>query len=345
MKRFFPFICFVFTFVLVIGCASEKEASRKEKEKQTAVSSRIKWGIGDYLPMVENVKYVYEGKGNEYASYHVMIDYLEKGKIQQRIDNGGTVVASVLQLKDGKLKKVLTRGEAYYRENLLKAKGDEEVLLMEPIAKGTSWKLKDGRMRKITNTAASVYTPSGSYRAIEVITKDKDSQTMDYYAKGIGLVKSVFRSGEMEVSSSLSKIEENVPFVQEVRFFYPNIDAEKLEYKAKKVSFKTNDITRKKLEEAYKQPVEPPLGKVFSKNTKINSLYLNKDGIVYIDLNQEFISEMNAGAGYESMVLQSIANTFGQYYNVEKVILTIDGGLYESGHISMKKGEYLRVQY
>ncbi|WP_338753142.1 GerMN domain-containing protein [Bacillus sp. FJAT-52991] len=350
MKKLFPVIWLVFTFVLVVGCASEKEASQgyngKEKEQKKAASVRGKLNIEDYFPMVENVKYVYEGKGNEYASYHVMVDYLEKGRVQQRIDNGGTVLANVIQLKDGKLKRILTREEAYYRENLLKAKGgEEEILLMDPLVKGTSWKLKDGRIRKITNTAASVNTPSGSYRAIEVMTKDKDSQTLDYYAKGIGLVKSVFRSGEMEVSSSLSKVEENVPFVQEVRFFYPNIDDEKLSDQTKKISFKTNDLTRKKLEETYKQPVSPPLGKVFSKNTKINSLYLNKDGIVYIDLNQAFMKEMNAGAGYESMILQSIANTFGQYYHAEKVILTIDGKLYESGHISMKKGEYLPVQY
>ncbi|MGM7636662.1 GerMN domain-containing protein [Bacillus sp. Hm123] len=162
--------------------------------------------------------------------------------------------------------------------------------------------------------------------------------------KDVGLVKPVLQSGEMGVSPSLSESEENVPLVQEVRFFYPNIEADGLEYKTKKISFMTNDIMRKKLEEAYKQPVDPSLGKVFSKNTTINSLYLNKDSIVYIDLNQAFMNEMNAGAGYESLILQSVANTFGQYYNVEKVILTIDGDLYESGHISMEKGEYLRVQ-
>ncbi|OZI12641.1 hypothetical protein CEW92_05665 [Bacillaceae bacterium SAS-127] len=348
MKKIFPVIWLVFTFVLIVGCASEKEAkgyNGNEKEQKKVAFLQKKLNVEDYFPMVENVKYVYEGKGNEYASYDVMIDYLEKGKVQQRIDNGGTVLANVLQVKVGKLQKVWTREEVYYRENFLKAKGsEEEILLMAPLTKGTAWKLQDGRMREITNTEASIDTPSGSYRAIEVMTKGKDSETLDYYAKGIGLVKSVFRSGEMEVSSSLSKIEENVPFVQEIRFFYPNIDGDRLEYKTKKVSFKTNDTTRKKLEEAYKQPVNSPLGKVFSKNTKINSLYLNKDGIVYIDLNQAFVNEMNAGAGYESMILQSVANTFGQYYNVEKVMLTIDGNLYESGHISMTKGEYLQVQ-
>jgi uncharacterized protein involved in tellurium resistance len=67
--------------------------------------------------------------------------------------------------------------------------------------------------------------------------------------------------------------------------------------------------------------------------------------MVYIDLNKDFVTEMNAGSGYESMILQSIGNTFGKYYNSQKVILTIDNNPYESGHIVMKKGEYIKVKY
>jgi len=63
-------------------------------------------------------------------------------------------------------------------------------------------------------------------------------------------------------------------------------------------------------------------------------LSLNEDeNIVCIDLNTAFLTEMNAGSEYESMILQSIANTFGQYYDSNKVILTIDNQLYSSGHI------------
>jgi hypothetical protein len=65
--------------------------------------------------------------------------------------------------------------------------------------------------------------------------------------------------------------------------------------------------------------------------------------MVYIDLNRAFVNEMNAGAGYEALILQSVANTFGQYYGVDRVLLTIDAELYESGHIALKKGEYLKV--
>lgn len=301
--------------------------------------------IKEYFPIKENTKYVYQGTGNEYASYDVYIDYTSESKVQQRVNNGGTVVAKVIEVKDGKVTRLLSKGEVYYKENLLNEKGDEEILLMEPLVKGTSWKLKDSRVRTITDISKDVATPSGNYKAIEVVTESGNDKTIDYYAKDVGLVKSVFTSGGSEITSSLSKIEENVTLTQKISFFYPNVSDDKIYYKDKDISFKTNDITREVIAAAYKESVNSKLGSVFSPNTKINSLYLNKDGMVYIDLNKAFITDMNAGSGYESMILQSIANTFGKYYNSEKVILTVDNNLYESGHIIMEKGQYIKVNY
>ncbi len=253
-------------------------------------------------------------------------------------------MAKVLEIKDGKLTLVFTREEAYYRENFLKAESNaDDVLLMEPLKQGTTWTLKDSSKKTITNISADVTTPSGNYKAIEVTTEGKNGKTVDYYAKNVGLVKSVFNPGESEVSSTLSKIEENVELKKTVNFYYPNLNDEKIYYQAKELSFKTNDITKMILEKAYKDIVNEKFQKAFTTNTKINSLYLNKDNMVYIDLNSAFINEMNAGAMYEKMILQSVANTFGHYYDKDKVILTIDGKLYESGHILMKKGEYLKV--
>ena len=297
--------------------------------------------------MKENTRYVYEGTGNEYASYNVMVDYVNESKVQQRIDNGGTVMANIVKIADGKLTRSYSRGEAYYRENLLESESEEkEILLMEPLKEGTNWELKDSRIRTITNTAADVSTPSGNYKAIEVTTKGPHGQTMDYYVKDIGLVKTTSISEGMEVSSSLSKMEENAPFVQTISFFYPNINDDRLYYRNKEISFHTNDITKNIVEKAYKEnvPDSTNLNSVFTKNTKINSLYLNKDGNLYLDLNQAFLTEMNAGSGIEAMILQSVVNTFGHYYGVEKVYLTIENEPYSSGHITMNKGEFFQVE-
>ena len=328
----------------VVETPKEQKVEEKDKDKESVTTSLE---IEDYYPVKENTRYVYEGTGNEYASYNVMVDYVNESKVQQRIDNGGTVMANIVKIADGKLTRSYSRGEAYYRENLLESESEEkEILLMEPLKEGTNWELKDSRIRTITNTAADVSTPSGNYKAIEVTTKGPHGQTMDYYVKDIGLVKTTSISEGMEVSSSLSKMEENAPFVQTISFFYPNINDDRLYYRNKEISFHTNDITKNIVEKAYKENVPDPtnLNSVFTKNTKINSLYLNKDGNLYLDLNQAFLTEMNAGSGIEAMILQSVVNTFGHYYGVEKVYLTIENEPYSSGHITMNKGEFFQVE-
>jgi spore germination protein GerM len=296
------------------------------------------------LPHRENVRYVYQGEGSEYASYDVYPDYTDGNLVQQRVNNGGTELVRVLAVKNGTLTRVYQQGEIYYRENYLgKSDGEPELLLMEPIEAGTSWTLADGSIRTITDTAAAVDTPLSSYTAVAVETQGPDSTTIDYYAKGVGLVKSVNKGKDYEVSSSLSEIREDDVFTQTVRFYYPSVNDETIYYRDVELSFHTNDITRRALETAYKEQFSGMPGKVFSDNTRINSYYLNKDGMAYLDLSGEFLAEMNAGSGYEAMILQCVANTFGSYCGAGKVILTVDGGLYESGHIALQKGEYLTV--
>ena len=301
--------------------------------------------IKEYFPMKKNTRYIYEGAGNEFASFDVYNDYISGNKVQQRINNGGTTIVQVLELSSGKLSKVFSKGEAYYRENRLNENAvGKEILLMEPLKKGTTWKLNDGRKRTITNTAVDLTTKTGNYKALEVTTESTSDKTIDYYAPNVGLVKSILVSGETQISSTLADIEENVPLVQKINFYYPNSNDEKIYYKKQEISFYTNEITRKVLGEAYKKAPTNELGRVFSDNTKINSLYLNRDGMVYIDLNHAFIDEMSAGARYEAMILQCIVNTVGQYYQSEKVYLTIENKPYESGHILMGKGEFFKVQ-
>lgn len=301
--------------------------------------------IADYFPIQDNLKYTYEGKGNEFAAFEVYVDYTSEDKIQHRVENGGTVAARVYEIKDGKLIRVLSKGEVYHRENMLQQSEDtEEVMLMEPLEKGTTWTLKDGRQRTITGISADVETSMGSYTAIEVITEGSDDTTIDYYAKGIGLVKTIFRASGMEVSSTLYSIEEDAARTQMIQFYYPDISDDKIYYIEKEVTYRTNDDTAKILEDAYKGAVDESLGKVLTTDAAIKSITLDQENRVRLDFNADFASEMNAGSGYEAMILQCIANTFGNYYNTEQVILTIEGEPYESGHIKMEEDQSIPVE-
>ncbi|MBC8062744.1 MAG: GerMN domain-containing protein [Clostridiaceae bacterium] len=359
MKKLLFISFLIFFLVFLSSCADKNvdKSSTKPSEQTTTpqvtkpseqstdtpvVTSPLT--IKDYFSFKENTKYVYEGKGNEFASYTVLVDYLTERLVQLRTNNGGTETVKVLENKEGNLTMLLSRGETYFRENLTTSPSTKvEILLKEPLIKGTTWTLSDNRKRYISNIEFEVTTPSGKYKTIEVTTEGKDDKILDYYAPNQGLVKTVFVSKGSEVSSTLSKIEKNSPLTQTVKFYYPNVNENKLYFVNKKLTFNTNDITKIIFEKAFKDLPKGNLGKVLGTNVKIKSLYLNKDKVVYVDFTKELVSEMNAGSSYESMILQSITNTLGTYYGVEKVYITIEGNPYTSGHIVMKKGEVFTV--
>jgi len=353
MKKLLLIICMLLSLVFLSSC-SNKEAVRPSQEavkpteevKTTPPETKAEpLTIKDYYSYKENTKYVYEGQGNEYASYNVSIDYKSENSVQIRSNNGGTEMVKVLENKDGELRILQSRAECYYRENLTQQVPSKnvEILLKEPLALGTNWTLEDGRKRSISKLEVAITTPMGIYKTLEVTTESKESKTQDYYAPNIGLVKSVFTSNGSEVSSTLIKLETNVPLIQTVKFYYPNANVDKLYFINKQLSFKTNDITKLIFEHAFKDLPKDNLGRVLGTNVKIRSLYLNKDNRAYIDFSKELLSEMNAGSGYESLILQSITNTVGTYYGVNKVYITIENKPYSSGHIEMKKGEFFTV--
>lgn len=306
-----------------------------------------KYTIEDYYTIEPDTEYVYEGIGMEYASYNIFLDYYDENtkRYQTRTDNGGTVSGKVIEIKDGKLLLLHSEAEFYYRDNLLNNNYDNtaEILLMEPLVKGTEWTLADKSKRYISEVNVKIETELGSFEALEVTTEYEDSITKDYYAPGVGFIKSIFTTeNDYEVTSTL-KAMNKTPLIQDISLFYPNQD-EKIYVYRESITFHTNDITRLVLEKTIKDKVikneELPLMGI---NTKINSMYLGKDMIVYIDFSKEFIDEMNAGAAYESLILQSITNTLGDFYGVDEVYIMVEGKPYESGHILLKKGETLKV--
>jgi cysteine synthase A len=186
-------------------------------------------------------------------------------------------------------------------------------------------------------------TYNGDYvDEIVTVTLESDKgKTVNYYAKDVGLVKTVSSGEGYEVSSTLSSVEKNVPLIQTITLFYPNAEAS-IDAVDVQIEFNTNDEHLDVIEKVVK---DLSLHELLSPNTKINELYFNEEeNSVHIDLSEDFIREMNAGASFEAAMLQSLANTLGNYYGVGEVYLTIDGGPYESGHILIREGEPLTVK-
>lgn len=303
--------------------------------------------IQDYYPVEADIQYQYDGEGNEFAAYTGYIEFIDEntGRIQIRTQNGGTDTVRVLELKDGTLSIVYTVNECYYRKNFLAMTQEApEILLMEPLQVGTAWTLPDGRKRVISSVDTTVVTPYGSFQALEVTTEDENAVTKDYYAAGVGLVKSLYESKEaadMKVSSILSKVNKNTPFTQSLRIFYPDSE-EKINEVNTVLSFHTGEEAREKLAEQFLQKPQQDYLPLMSEGSRINELTVDSEGILNADFSTEFINGMNLGSGYEQLVLQSLADTLGGYFGVSKLRITIDGKPYESGHIRLDLMEVSR---
>jgi hypothetical protein len=264
--------------------------------------------------------------------------------LQQRNYNPGTVSVSVFEADDDTLKKVYFEGEIYYRKNFIGSENTEDILIKSPVAEGTSWMLSDGSKREITGIEKDVDTAAGTFKALEVTTELEHSTTVDYYAKGLGLVKRVFKSKEdgYEVISELESIERNKPLSERIRLFYPDFDKSLSVFAYFDFDLLTNDDITGHIEDGLKNPPEG-LTETFSKNTIINDIDVIPFELVTVDLSSDFLKEMNAGSSLESLLLESVANTFGAYYQSNAVKITLDGKPYESGHFLFTEDEYIEI--
>jgi hypothetical protein len=350
----------ILSMVFLTSCSLPNIASKNEVKKtpenatqqdtvpaSTAEPTAKLHTIAEYYPFVQNRSLKYEGKGNEYASMTVYVDLIKNNRVQLRVINGGTISSKVLENKDGELRLLYSIGEFYYRNDLTaKENSKPEILLKEPFEKGTSWILPNGNKRYISGIDVDVATPSGDYKAIEVTTDSKDSKSFDYYALNTGLIKTVFSSNGDEISSTLSKISSDVPVVQTVKFYYPDFKNNTIVYVKHVLNLKTNEDVKSLFEKYFKESPDKTIPKLLGTNTKVNSLsFIKEKNLVCIDLSKDFVKEMNAGTSLESMILTSITDSLGNYFNVDKVYITIDGKPYSSGHILMKQNEPFYVNY
>ncbi len=361
MRKLILSLIMISLLVALTGCNKEKSSDKNGESDLSPTTPPIVtlppevspgeeevFTLEDYFPLEGDTEYVYEGEGNEYASYRRYIDYVDvtSKKLQTRTNNGGTETVRVIRIQDGVLSVIHLEHESYIRANYMdkEAGTEEEILLMEPLTIGTKWQLSDGRWRSITAEKVPVTTPYGSFDALEVTTEGEDDTTKDYYAAGIGLVLSIFRSEELEVSSALSEVKRDAALRQPLTLYYPDVD-EKIYTNQSELALTTGEEVQSALENAMK--AEPPKDTylpLISTNTRINSLNLLEDGNLHADFSREFVTEMNVGAGYELLVLQSVTNTLGNYFGVSKVLITLEGKPYESGHVQMNEGDTLEVR-
>ncbi len=351
MKRIKILTSILLSVTLLAGCAAGGDRTDTTSPDTTPVTSPATTPasptLQDYFPLTPDVLRVYEGEGNEYAGYETWVDYVRNDSIQLRTSNGGTVMATVYILEDGAVKRVFARPETYFRYDFIGQRSDaEEVLLKEPLEVGASWTTPEGYSRSITSLNAAVTVPYGDYKALEVTTTYEDATEKSWYAPGVGLIMTEYRAAEEDFTvTSRLKTLETAPQTETIRVFYPLFEENRLVYRDVPVSVNTNeDLTTRLpallegIPENSGLPVAAPETPIF------RGLALDMStGTVTLDLSRGFLTWINAGSSLESQLLQSITNTLGVYYDVNRVVITLDGKPYESGHFSLAEGEAFTV--
>jgi hypothetical protein len=334
--------------VAFTGCAKDNIHDANETPKEdtniTKPNGEIRT-IKDYYPFKENTKMEYKGIGNEFAEQETFFEFIKGSRAQLKIFNPGTVIVKVLEYNNGELREIFTEGEFYHIENMLDIDSENNnVLLKEPLKVGTSWSISGGNKRTITGVDVNLETPYKNFKALEVTTElGEGRKQLDYYVVDIGHVASIYKDGDFEVKTLLEDIE-NEPYESEIRLYYPLYRDIETVYVDRDIKFSTNEDIKKILEFNLQTPNSDKLISNISKNTKINSIKLDRGNrIVRVDFSKELIKDMNAGSALEGEILKSIVNTLGNYYGVEKVYISIENIPYSSGHFAIKEDEFFTV--
>lgn len=299
----------------------------------------------DYFPFLENKLYQYEGRGNEFAEKQVYFEFIEGKKAQFKTINPATNIVRVVEYEDGELREIYFEGEFYHVENMLEVReSSSNVILKEPLEEGNSWQTVDGYNRTITGLDVEIQTPMDNFQALEVTTDFGQGKALkEYFARDIGMVASIYEEEDFKVESLLKSIEDG-PLVFDMEAYYPLFTDIELVYVKDKIEFYTNGSIEKLLEEMLKKPKSEDLISPIPQSSVINWIKLDRTSwTLAVDFSKELLRNMNVGSSMETVILESIVNTLGRFYDVEKVYISLEERPYESGHYALNEDEFFTV--
>lgn len=130
---------------------------------------------------------------------------------------------------------------------------------------------------------------------------------------------------------------------EQANIYYYDVVTDKIVYINTTIKVKDDDSITSLVDELKKSPNSDISPSLSSEIKLISSNLDTKKSTITLDFSSNFVNAQNLGAGAESSTLTAICNTFGSYFNVENVIITLEGKPYSSGHILMNESEAFKV--
>lgn len=291
-------------------------------------------------------------KGDHPSSAEVLFrpEYAEGNRVQISVcEENAPCEVQVWEIREDGVVQTVSAHASYFRQNLLTAgEGSFQNLLdgprdflKDPIETGNTWSYGSQKM-----TIREVFPADANHGARVVVESsmgDGDGKELYTYEEGKWLVKHESILPDVTTTFTVDRYETEL-FHYPVDLYYPTLsDTEEEQYTKVRVyvPIPSNASNREVLARIYKEHLPGDGFPVLKAEDTIRSLYRNADGNVYLDLSRSF-ANMNAGAGGEVQVLKAMAYTAaGLLGGGDGVILTLEGELYEGGHVALEKGETL----
>jgi len=161
-----------------------------------------------FYPLKEGNIWEYEGEGMGYASFVQRVAFSSGSRHQVTVDNGGSVMANVLEERKDAIVNIYKSGEIGSDENILGRASNVNIILLQlPLREGNFW-ISEENHYEIIDTDIDITVPAGKFEdciAVKATFKDQTSNIIYYYKQGIGMVQSEFRTDAGDLITSKLK--------------------------------------------------------------------------------------------------------------------------------------------
>jgi hypothetical protein len=315
--------------------------------------------ISDFAVYPEDAVYVYEGDEAALGDWHVFHDYIGGGRVQKRFVMSYASTIEVLDFSGGELKQVYglaelnAEGRVAHADFRAQTENADIVLLKEPIELGRRWVQSEmagnGAESEITALDKEITVPYGTFSAVEVTTVHESGkyEQRDYYAKGVGLIKVDSIIDGAASSSALSRIMTEQTLTAAAGLFYPSGEPGVFAADTINLTYKTNSDPADLIKEAAAPRVKELFGVDLSAVTILGVSVEPGARRAAVNFSKEVYPLVNKtpDEDAERLIIQCAANTLGYLYNVDEVMITVEGLSYKSGKVTLGDGEYISADF
>lgn len=172
----------------------------------------LSMGADDFFPKQVMTKKFSGGFENEGFTH--IIDKFENGKLQIKQTDSAMPTILVYEISKESIKLIYSQEihDIKFGENYIEntESNRKDIIIKAPIKKGTKWTDEKGKY-EITGVDVEITTPAGDFNnTVEVTFTRNDFEVKRYYAKDIGLVKSIIDGLVDELIEIKYSVEEEI---------------------------------------------------------------------------------------------------------------------------------------